>query len=177
MDSHARQEERFIEEGDDSGKAKSSIGHKLREKVAKPIQSRFKNFMAPSDSSTDLTDVEMSTTKSSLPSSKSIVYEPVDQKTSPKETGFTEYSEHISAKEFERRTRFLGIDFGKWRVFARHFFVFGALVICIYIPCWYLPAGFYVIEEDSSNPFMYDCYGSGEGWTCKLPDSFPPDTS
>jgi hypothetical protein len=144
----------------------TSLGDKLRQRVTKPLQLQLKTLMTLSEFSQDLT------------SPSELYYEAVGQKyaemspTFSKESSYVDSFQHIQPRRFEKPTRFLGIQFGKWRVFARHTFVFVAMMILIYIPCSLAAQGFYSIKSVEQTPFSYDCYGSDNGWTCKISQFF-----
>lgn len=163
------QGDRFIEDVDNSSKPRAaSRGEKIRQRVAIPLQSRLKTFMTRLESSTDVSDLEM---RSSTNLAKgSTAYERFHQDSaslSPQDMAFTDPSQHLPAKVFQRKTRFLRIQWGKWRVFVRHFVVFGLMVISICIPCVYVGYGIIVIQKPDKEPFQHDCYGTSNGWTCK----------
>jgi len=168
------QDERFIRDEGKSKPKSSSIGDKLRhgvEGVTKPLQSRFKTLMTRLESSTDLTELELSSTTDLDKSTNSTAYEAVDQNPailSPKDTEFSDPSHHLPAKKFQKKTRYAWIHWGKWRVFARHLAVFAAMVNLIIIPCVAVGNSMNIIQNTEPRPFKYDCYGKESGWTCKM---------
>ena len=115
-------------------------GDRLRQRITLPWRSRLNPLTSnPSYTSVDLTD--LSQIRSQKSDSKSSPYPIVDSKN----TGFSTISApdavdpndssiFVPPKVFHKNTHFLAINFGKWRVFVRQTFVFGALVIFIYIP-------------------------------------------
>lgn len=77
--------------------------------------------------------------------------------------GFPSQEEMPPPKAFHKTQRYLGLNLGNWRMPARHFSIFSALFLVVFLPLWFVVQT-HLETGGSDLPFDYDCYGDGS-WT------------
>ncbi|KAG9236722.1 hypothetical protein BJ875DRAFT_455776 [Amylocarpus encephaloides] len=123
----------------------------------------FRRKVNPSYVSIEMGNTKSATSTSSI-DGKAPSYTSTDLKKTDRD--YEDSMRQIPSKPFAKRTRFLGINFGKWRVFVRHFTIFALVAILISIPVWLVSVGIDSIQGSTSVTFGYDCYGVvGGGWS------------